>query len=42
VLHELALQQTPSTQLPVVHSLPTPHDTPAGFFSRQTPFVPVQ
>jgi hypothetical protein len=42
VLHEPLLQQTPSTQLLVVHSLPRPHDAPGDFFSRQMPPVPVQ
>ena len=42
VPHPPALQHTPSTQLPVVHSCPVPHALPGVFFARQEPFVPVQ
>ena len=40
---QLALpQQTPSTQLPLPHSCPAPHATPAALSARQLPPAPVQ
>jgi hypothetical protein len=35
-------QQTPSTQLPLVHSLPPPQVAPAALRARHDPPVPVQ
>jgi hypothetical protein len=42
VAQEVELQQTPSTQLPVVHSWPEPQLFPGVFFGWQEPFAPVQ
>jgi hypothetical protein len=42
VAQEDELQQTPSTQLPVVHSCPEPQLLPGVFFGWQEPFAPVQ
>jgi hypothetical protein len=39
---EGALQQTPSTQLLLVHSWAVPHAAPFAFFVRQEPFGPEQ
>jgi hypothetical protein len=40
--HDGEVQQTPSTQLPLVHSWPAAHPLPAGFFAAHEPFAPVQ
>jgi hypothetical protein len=37
VPHLVLEQQTPSTQLPLVHSAPPPHALPSGFFATQEP-----
>ena len=42
VPHEAVEQQTPSTQLPLVHSLPTAQAVPKALFGLQLPPVPVQ
>jgi hypothetical protein len=42
VPQEAVEQQTPSTQLPLVHSLPATQTTPNAFFGLQLPPVPVQ
>jgi hypothetical protein len=42
VPHAVEVQQTPSVQLLVLHSLPAPQIDPGGFFARQLPPMPVQ
>ena len=37
VPHFVLEQQTPSTQLPLVHSTPTPHAVPSGFLTTHAP-----
>ena len=37
VPHLVLEQQTPSTQFPLVHSLPAPHAVPSGFLATQVP-----
>ncbi len=37
VAHFVLEQQTPSTQLPLVHSVPPPHALPSGFLTAQAP-----
>ena len=37
VPHFVLEQQTPSTQLPLVHSAPPPHAVPSGFLATQAP-----
>jgi hypothetical protein len=40
--HDGVPQQTPSTQLPVLHSWPLPQVSPPDFFGAQEPPGPVQ